>query len=161
MMSYGILLALALFMRFGPDIPLRRSLNRHLVERPLDILLARKRHQYLFILIASVMLLISGEPLLLFGPELMLVYAADLALYVDVVVIAAASASWSRTHAVLSRWRPRFGRNRGDARKVGSATPRAKRNQRTPASLSKANDDDGDGPDAGFAASTQRFAIAA
>ena len=161
MMTYGILLALALFMRCGPDIPLRRSLNRHLVECPLDILLARKRHQYLFILIASVMLLISGEALLLFGPELMLVYAADLALYVDVVVIAAASASWSRTHAVLSRWRPRFGRHRVDARKVGSPTPRAKRNQRTPASLSKANDDDGDGPDAGSAASTQRFAIAA
>ena len=161
MMTYGILLALALFMRCGPDIPLRRSLNRHLVECPLDILLARKRHQYLFILIASVMLLISGEALLLFGPELMLVYAADLALYVDVVVIAAASASWGRTHAVLSRWRPHFGRRQADKRKVGSATPRARRNQRTPAELSKANDDDGDGPGAGFSVAVPRFAMAA
>ena len=160
-MTYGILLALALFMRFGPDIPFRRRLNRHLVERPLEILLARKRHQYLFILIASVMLLVSGEALLLFGPELMLVYAADLALYVDVVVIAAASASWSRTHAVLSRWRPRLGRRQADKRKVGGATPRSKRTQRTPAALSRANDDDGDGPGAGFMAPSWRYPLAA
>ena len=33
MITYGLLLALALFMRFGPDIPFRRMLNRHLVER--------------------------------------------------------------------------------------------------------------------------------
>ncbi len=161
MMTYGILLALALFMRFGPDIPLRRMLNRHLVERPLQILLAKRRHQYLFIVIASVMLLVSGEALLLFGPELMLVYAADMALYIDVVVIAAASASWSRTQAAMARWCPRFWLNRADRRKAGSATPRARRNQRTPAALSKANDDDGEGPDATFAAATQRFAMAA
>ena len=159
MMTYGILLALALFMRFGPDIAFRGMLNRHLVERPLEILLARKRHQYLFILIASVMLLISGEALLLFGPELMLAYAADLALYVDVVVIAAASASWSRTHAVLSRWRPRFERQQADKRKAGGATPRSKRTQRTPAALSKANDDDG--PGAEFLAPTWRYPMAA
>ena len=160
-MTYGILLALALFMRFGPDIPLKRMLNRHLVERPLDILMAHRRHQFLFIGIASVMLLISGEALLLFGPELMLVYAADIALYVDVVVIAAASASWSRAHAVMSRCRPRFGRNLADKRKASGSSPRARRSQRTPASLNKANDDDGDGPDAGFVAARQRHAIAA
>ena len=72
MITYGILLALALFMRFGPDIPFRRMLNRHLVERPVALLLAHKRYQYLTVIIAATMLLLGGELVLLFGPELML-----------------------------------------------------------------------------------------
>lgn len=147
MMTWGILLVLALFMRFGPDIPFRRMLNRHLVERPLNILLARRRHQLVFMIIAPLMLLLGGEAILIFGPELMLAYAADVALYIDLVVIAAASASWTRAHAALSRWRPRFLRQ--DKRKASGATPRARRSQRTPARLTGANDDDGEGRDAG------------
>lgn len=159
-MTYGFLVLLALFMRFGPDVPFRRMLNRHLVERPIDLVLSHKRVQYLALVIGAVMLLIGGEWILLFGPELLLAYAADVALYVDVVVIAAASASWTRAHAVLTRWRPRFGRNLADKRKRN--TPRTKRTQRTPSELSKANDDDdGDGPAIGFITVTRPFAIAA
>jgi len=156
-MTYLVLLALALFMRFGPDIPFRRMLTRHLVERPIAFLVSHERHQYIFWLIATAMLLLGGEAILIFGPELILVYAADLALYVDVVVIAAASASWNRAHGVLTRLRSGFGRTR-KVRRGGNGAARSKRSQRAPARLTKANDDDSDGPDAGFA---ERFAIAA
>ena len=163
MITYGLLLALALalFMRFGPDIPFRRMLNKHLVERPLRILLARKRHQYLALAIGGVMLVLGGEMVLIFGPELVLAYAADIALYIDAVIVAAASASWSRTQGMLARWTPRFGRNLADRRKGSAETPRAKRTQRAPASLTKANDDDSGRPDRGFFATRRSYAAAA
>ncbi|MEL7721658.1 hypothetical protein AAG604_00160 [Citromicrobium bathyomarinum] len=161
MITYGLLLALALFMRFGPDIPFRRMLNRHLVERPVALLLAHKRYQYLTVIIAATMLLLGGELVLMFGPELMLAYAADIALYIDLVVVAAASTSWTRTRGMLARWTPRFGRNLADRRKGSAATPRAKRTQRAPAALSKANDDDNDRPYAAFIAAPRSYAAAA
>ena len=161
MITYGLLLALALFMRFGPDIPFRRMLNRHLVERPVALLLAHKRYQYLTVIIAATMLLLGGELVLLFGPELMLAYAADIALYIDLVVVAAASTSWTRTRGMLTRWTPRFGRNLADKRKGSAATPRAKRTQRAPAALSKANDDDNGRPYAAFIAAPRSYAAAA
>ena len=161
MITYGLLLALALFMRFGPDIPFRRMLNRHLVERPVALLLAHKRYQYLTVIIAATMLLLGGELVLLFGPELMLAYAADIALYIGLVVGAAASTSWTRTRGMLTRWTPRFGRNLADKRKGSAATPRAKRTQRAPAALSKANDDDNDRPYAAFIAAPRSYTAAA
>ena len=161
MITYGLLLALALFMRFGPDIPFRRMLNRHLVERPVALLLAHKRYQYLTVIIAATMLLLGGELVLLFGPELMLAYAADIALYIDLVVVAAASTSWTRTRGMLTRWTPRFGRNLADKRKGSAATLRAKRTQRAPAALSKANDDDNDRPYAAFIAAPRSYTAAA
>ena len=161
MITYGLLLALALFMRFGPDIPFRRMLNRHLVERPVALLLAHKRYQYLTVIIAATMLLLGGELVLLFGPELMLAYAADIALYIDLVVVAAASTSWTRTRGMLTRWTPRFGRNLADKRKGSAATPRAKRTQRAPAALTKANDDDNARPYAAFIAAPRSYAAAA
>ncbi|WP_459789621.1 hypothetical protein [Alteriqipengyuania sp. 357] len=155
------MLLLALFMRFGPDIPFRRMFNEHLVERPLHILLARKRHQYLAVVIGGVMLLLGGEMVLLFGPELVLSYAADLALYIDAVIVAAAGTSWSRTQGLVARYRPRFERNLGGQRKASAATPRSKRTRHAPASLTKANDDDSDRAGTGFVAASQPFAIAA
>lgn len=160
-MTYGLLLIMALFMRFGPDIPFRGMLNKHLVERPVEYLMDHERHHYIFLIIAPLMLLLGGEAILLFGPELMLAYAADIAIYVDVVVIAAAATSWSRAHSLLTRWRPRFGRNLAGRRTKGTA-PRSKRTQRAPSRLTKANDDDGDRPDdAGFIAASQPCAMAA
>ena len=94
-MTYAMMLVVALFMRFGPDIQFQRMLNRHLAERPVEFLLSYKRYHYILLVIAPLMLLLGGEAILLFGPELMLAYAADIAIYVDVVVIAAAATSWS------------------------------------------------------------------
>ena len=159
MMTYGLLLMLALFMRFGPDVPFRRMLNRHLVERPVDFLLSHERYQYLALVIGAVLLLLGGEWVLIFGPELILAYAADVALYVDIVVIAAATTTWTRTRGMLTRSRQRFGRNLADRRK--RSTPRTKRSQRTPSCLSKANDDDSVRSGAGLVAAAQPFAIAA
>ena len=161
MMTCGILLVLALFMRFGSDIPFRRMLNTHLVERPLEILMAHRRHQYILMVIAPVMLLMGGEFVLLFGPELMMAYAADVAIYLDVVLVAAASASWSRARGMLARMRQGFGRIRAGKRKASGATRRAKRSQRTPGPLTKANDDDADRPDADGVVAIQPCAMAA
>ncbi len=152
MMTWGILLVLALFMRFGPDIPFRRMLNQHVVERPIAFLMAHERHYLIFLVIAPVMLLMGGEIVLLLGPELMLAYAADVALYIDVVVIGAASASWTRTQTSLSRLQLRFLRARTGRRKSDGGSPRARRSQHRPSKPSAANDDDDGGrPDAGFA----------
>ena len=151
MMTWGILLVLALFMRFGPDIPFRRMLNQHVVERPIAFLMAHERHYLIFLVIAPVMLLMGGEIVLLLGPELMLAYAADVALYIDVVVIGAASASWTRTQTSLSRLQLRFLRARTGRRKSDGGSPRARRSQHRPSKPSGANDDDGGRPDAAFA----------
>ena len=77
------------------------------------------------------------------------------------VVVAAASTSWTRTRGMLTRWTPRFGRNLADKRKGSAATPRAKRTQRAPAALSKANDDDNDRPYAAFIAAPRSYTAAA
>ena len=61
MMTWGILLVLALFMRFGPDIPFRRMLNQHVVERPIVFLMAYERHYLIFLVIAPVMLLMGAR----------------------------------------------------------------------------------------------------
>ncbi len=160
-MTYGILLVLALFMRFGPDIPFRRMLNDHLVARPVAFLLSHERHQYIFMVVAPALLLLGGELVLLFGPELILAYAADMALYIDLVLVAAASASWRRTRAMIGHLRHGFGRNRAALRKRTGATPRSRRTQRNAPKVTAANDDDGDGADAGFVTARQPRAMAA
>jgi len=74
-----------MFMRFGPDIPLKRMMNEQLVERPIFWLSKQQRHDFIYLIIICALLFGGGELLLMFGPEFMIGYAADLALYLDIV----------------------------------------------------------------------------
>ena len=114
MLLSSLLLALILFMRFGPDIPAKRSLIELLVERPRIWLSKQERHDYLYLIIICVLLLAGGEVLVMIGPEAAMVYAADLALYFDVVAAVTVLTAVNRLKATvrlvgarLSTWRNR------------------------------------------------------
>ncbi|UVI38407.1 hypothetical protein [Qipengyuania spongiae] len=107
-MTFSIfLIALAAFMRFGPDIPFKHVLNHHLVEKPLTNIMRRERHKYIFLIGATAMFLLGPEIIILFGPEMVLAYAADLALYIDIVAISALSNSFAEARQAFKNWRTR------------------------------------------------------
>ena len=112
MLLSSLVLALILFMRFGPDIPSRRNLNELLVDRPLLWLSKQERHDYLFLILVCVLLLGGGEILLMMGPEFVIGYAADLAIYLDIIAatylisaVTYVKAVVKAVHTQLSGWR--------------------------------------------------------
>jgi hypothetical protein len=141
----GLLLALVLLMRFGPDIPFTRMLSMHLVERPLRWLSKHERHDYLYFIIITAMVIGGGEMILVLGPEFMMLYAADLALYLDVMAVSYLLAAVAKVKAAvlavrtrLSAWGSRIVRPR-------RAAPR-ERASRKPASRADNDDEDDSQP---------------
>jgi hypothetical protein len=114
MLLSSLLLALILFMRFGPDIPARRTMIEVLVKRPRIWFSKQERHDYLYLIILCGMLLAGGQVLLAMGLEFAMVYAADLALYLDIVAATSVITAVTRVKATvrlvvarLSTWRER------------------------------------------------------
>lgn len=134
-----------IFMRFGPDIPVRRQLNHHLVERPLAFAEGKKRHHVIFLCIAGAVLLFGGDMLLLFGPDFLLAYAADLALYLDIVVVSALVSSLSAGRAVSRSAAQRLGVMASVLPALARRAGRARRVRRGNAARKGVNDDDGGG----------------
>ncbi|PKP66117.1 MAG: hypothetical protein CVT85_03840 [Alphaproteobacteria bacterium HGW-Alphaproteobacteria-7] len=138
-------IALMAFMRFGPDIPFNRLLNYHLAEKPISYFIGRERHQYIFLLVASAMFLLGGEIIIMFGPELILAYAADLALYLDIVVVGALANSLTTARHAFDRWRNRSALVRVMRYIFSPRSARSARAHRTLPKAPSANDDEGDG----------------
>jgi hypothetical protein len=151
LLPIAMFVALTLFMRFGPPIPFRKLLHEHLVERPLRWLLTKRRHDILYLLIVTAMLLGGGEVLLLMGPELALGFAADLALYVDVMAVSYLLAAVAGAKAALRAVRARVTEiSRRAARLLRSkGRRRTSRVHRPPA---RADNDDDEHPGAWRAA---------
>lgn len=101
MAACGLFLALIMVMRLAPESALGRVLNRHLVERPLERLGEFDRRQLLYATILVVMCLGAGEAIAVLGPELLGVYAWDLAVYLDAVAVSYALAAVARARTVL------------------------------------------------------------
>lgn len=115
MAGYGLFLALVMVMRLAPDSALGRLLNRHLVERPLEWLANFDRRQ--------------------------LLYAWDLAVYLDAVAVTYALAAVAKAKFAM-----RAVRLRG-AVLLGRLGRRPRRARRTSAARkaspdSAGNDDD-------------------
>src|SRR6478735_9192060 len=85
MAIYGVLLALMLVMRFAPDSSIGKALNRQLVEVPLRVLGGMRRHHLIFLILIVA-----------------LIYALDVSLYVDGLLVTLALASVARTRSVLT-----------------------------------------------------------
>jgi cobalamin biosynthesis protein CobD/CbiB len=138
-------LALLALMRFGPDIPLTRMLNEQLVARPLRWLDKRQRHDLLFAVILLGLAIGGGEMILIFGPEFAMVYAADVALYLDALFISYLMTTQLKVKAAL-RAVHAFAASQGHrVLRRFRATPREVVS-RKPASDRSDNDNEGDSP---------------
>lgn len=139
----ALLLVLAAFMRLGPDIPFKSMLNRHLAEKPVAAALRFRRHHIFYACLALGMFLFGGEMVLVLGPEFLLAYAADAALYFDIVAASAIASSLSRARGVVRHWQRRLAFVLERARLPGRRARAARRARRTPSATGPANDDDG------------------
>jgi len=132
-----------IFMRFGPDIPARRMLNHHLVERPLAAARGKKRHHLIFLCIAGALLLFGGDMLLMFGPDFMLAYAADLALYLDIIAVGATASAFAAARMALGSWSRRRGINVRIVPVLARRAARARRARRKSVAAKPVNDEEG------------------
>ncbi len=142
-MLTGLLLGMMLIMRLFPETPLAKTLHCHLVERPVDWVQNRTRHDLLFYLALTFMLLVGDELVVMLGSfELAMMFAWDVSLYVDALIATSALSA-------AGRWKGLTAWMRG---KIAVARPayrrRTRRRARRQISVSKsarpANDDDGD-----------------
>src|SRR5688500_13497287 len=92
----GFVLALILVMRLAPRSPAARLLHRQLVEAPLERLAKLKSHHLFYVVILPVLLLGGGEILVAAGSvDFIFVYAMDLAIYFDAVLVSYALAAFA------------------------------------------------------------------
>ena len=91
-MLTALLGAAVLIMKRWPTLPFARLLHRALVEDPLE--LAERLERKHLVLLG--LLLFGGQAIALFGPELTLVYAVDVSLYVEAAAATTLAAAASR-----------------------------------------------------------------
>lgn len=103
---YGLLLAIMLVMRLAPASPLGKALNRQLVEVPLRVLGGMRRHHLIFVILMAALVAAGSEAIFAMisigGVDFAVVYAFDVSLYVDGMLLALALASVSRTRATAA-----------------------------------------------------------
>ena len=103
MAIYGVLLALMLVMRFAPASPIGRALNRQLVEVPLRVLGGMQRHHLIFLIVMAALLVAGSEVILALGSmDFAVLYALDVSLYVDGLLMTLALASVARTRSAIT-----------------------------------------------------------
>lgn len=141
MLISAVLFLIMLFMRFGPDIPLKRMLNRHLAELPVRAALGFERRQVIFLCVAAALCLLGGEMAVVLGPEFMLAYAADVALYLDILVVSTLATGMARMRSRLADGRRKLAMGMRRMRLLPRRACRSRRVQRTAAK--PANDDEG------------------
>ncbi len=121
----GFSLCVLLVMLVVPDSPVGRLLHRQLVERPLAQLGRLERHHLIFATIIGAAMLAGGEVVAVLGPELAVMWALDLAIYLDAVMVTYALSALAGVRGVRSKAarivsrllaaRPRARRRRGAA----------------------------------------------
>lgn len=103
MAIYGVLLALMLVMRFAPDSSIGKALNHQLVERPLRVIGGMQRHHLIFVIVMAALLVAGGEVILALGSmDFAVLYALDVSLYVDGLLMTLALASLTRTRSAMA-----------------------------------------------------------
>jgi hypothetical protein len=136
----GFTLALVLLLRLAPSSPAARLLHRQLVEAPLEKLAKLRSHHLLYVAILPVLMLGGWELLAAAGSvDFIMVYAMDLAIYFDAMLVTYALAAVAMARGSLRYTRLRL--------RKGSRVRRllaARRRRSAPArrALPSANDDD-------------------
>jgi hypothetical protein len=131
-------------MKLAPYSPAGRWLNHALVERPLRLFGRMQRHHLIFLVLIVMLAMVGTELIFALGSvDVAVLYALDVSLYVDGLLMTVAVASLVRTRSaaamlrasamgLAARLRRRFGR-----RRVRSASERRE-------GPGAANDDDDD-----------------
>jgi hypothetical protein len=120
---YGLLLATMCVMRFFPESAAGKMFNRHLVELPLQRVGQLERHHLIFLVVMTMLVLGGGEAIAMLGTDFAVIYALDVSLYVDGLLVALTLASIARSRsgftatkagaaALGARLRRVFGRRR-------------------------------------------------
>lgn len=136
----GFVLVLIMVLRLAPHAPAARLLRDWLVTEPLAKLGQLKSHHLLFAVILPLMLVGGMELLIAAGSvDFLMVYALDLAIYFDAMLVAYALAAFAVARNSLRYTRLRLGGGRA-ARRVTAARRRRSRQARR--TLPSANDDD-------------------
>jgi hypothetical protein len=104
-------------LRCCPDTQMARTLHKHLVERPVARVSQIARTDLIYFLIVAGLFTVGGEVVAMVGPEFALVYAADLALYVDFLVVAALVAANTRLRLTFQSFRAFVSRLRHSGRR--------------------------------------------
>ena len=147
MIGYGFFIVMLLVMKLAPRSPLGRWLNQVLVERPLTKIAGMGR-QHMIMLMILVGLCLSAETVMAFGSfDLLTVYAWDLTVYLDTMVIAYALAAVVQARAA-ARWLAL----RVSAMMRRGARPRARRVRGAATRHDRSANDDDPAPAWGLAA---------
>lgn len=142
----GMLLGLILVMRVYPEIPFSRMLHIHLVEIPLVWLGKRRRHDFLYIVILIALSAAGGEVALMLGPEFVLMYAADLAIYLDALAATYLIAAYSGAKVAARSARTRLSHWSGRLASIFRARPRERATGKQPRRGPAGNDDEDSRP---------------
>jgi hypothetical protein len=139
-MVAGLLLALVMMLRFGPDTPVLSLLRAVLVERPSAWLSTRSRHSVLVGVMVLVLLFGGGEMMVLLGPEFLLVTATNIAFYVDALAISTLLAASAAVRGFGRRIKGMFSRQPPARKHSRKANARRARRQRPASVRPPAND---------------------
>jgi hypothetical protein len=133
-MLAGFLGLAILVLRLWPETPFARVLHRGLVEAPLA-LAERLERQHLILVV--VVLLCGGQAMALLGPEVAMIYAADVSLYAEAVIAASVATAVARMRFVWHK----FTGLRARELRLGQSRPRARRSRVKRALAGKAFND--------------------
>ena len=133
---YGLFLALVMVMRLAPESGLGRWLNHKLVERPLAMISRMNRHQLLVLIVIAGFAMAGGEAMAVLGPEAVSAFAADLAIYLDAVLVTYAAGIAAFAKKNVERLKLVL------LLPLARLRPRRKRTQRRQDAAPPANDDD-------------------
>ena len=129
-------------LRCCPDTQMARTLHKHLVERPVARLSQIARTDLLYILIVAGLFTFGVEVVAMVGPEFALVYAADLALYVDSLAVTALVAANTRLRLTFQSFCAFVSRLRQPGRR--NLRPRIRRRARRTTQPRRSADNDSD-----------------
>ncbi len=134
-------IAVLLFTRFGPDIPLTRTLRYHLAERPARWIAGHALRDVIFVALTAGLLLTGGQMWALLGTEFMFGYIADLSLYFDVLAVAWLTGAIGGFRRALRAVGTPFERVARAARARFGTAARARRSRPETTRSAPANDD--------------------
>jgi len=133
---------LVLLLHSGPDTPLFRALRTCLVERLAGKLSALKRHNIILLILLPAIFLAGGQLIVLFGPEFLMLYATNLAFYLDAMIVSSLLAAATTVRSATRRVRARL--HNLLTRLFGIPRPADREARTGPVAATRAENDDDD-----------------
>jgi hypothetical protein len=131
MIGYAMFIVAMLVMKLAPQSPAGRWLNAALVERPMRLFGRFERHHLIFLVLIAMLAMVGTEVIFALGSvDFAVIYALDVSLYVDGLLMTVALASLVRTRSAAATLRTGAKlrvarlRRRFDRRRVRSASVR-------------------------------------